>query len=219
MDLPPESGTPEYDTWEGSRARVVKVLEENGLRYFRFGRVLPQGQLPEQSAPPTERRDTGSSRPDNVEDLIHVLVRGLRRSMHPLTHRRKGTQPLAFTNEYDVQDLLHAMLRPWVSDIRPEEFTPSYAGSSTRMDFLLPAHSIVIELKVARDPLHAKRIGDELIVDIAHYQRHPDCRTLWCVVYDPNHFVTNADGLRSDLDGRRTSKEGEVFVRVMILAG
>lgn len=64
--------------------------------------------------------------------------------MHPLTHRRKGFQPLSFGNEYDVQDLLHAMLRPWINDIRPEEFTPSYAGLSTRMDFLFPAHALVI---------------------------------------------------------------------------
>ncbi|WP_315739640.1 hypothetical protein [Escherichia coli] len=78
------------------------------------------------------------------------MVKGLQRAMHPLTHRRKGSQSLSFSNEYDVQDLLHALLRPWVQDIRPEEFTPSYAGSSTRMDFLLPAHKLVLETKIVR---------------------------------------------------------------------
>ena len=73
------------------------------------------------------------------------------------------------------------MLRPWISDIRPEEFTPSYAGSSTRMDLLLPAHGLVIETKIIRDRVHAKRVGDELIIDIDHYRKHPDCRRLWCV--------------------------------------
>ena len=132
--------------------------------------------------------------------------------MHPLTHRRKGTQALVFSNEYDVQDLLHALLRPWVADIRPEEFTPSYAGSSTRMDFLLPAHKLVVELKFVRDRAHAKKIGDELIVDIEHYRKHPDCQALWCVVYDPNHYLTNAEGLCSDLSGRRLVVELK-FVR------
>jgi len=28
-----------------------------------------------------------------------------------------------------VQDLLYAILRPWVADITPEEFTPNYSGS------------------------------------------------------------------------------------------
>ena len=137
--------------------------------------------------------------------------------MHPLTHRRKNVQPLSFGNEYDVQDLLHALLRPWINDIRPEEFTPSYAGSSTRMDFLLPAHALVIETKIVRDRSHAKRIGDELIIDIEHYRRHPNCKILWCVVYDPDNLITNAQGLKNDLDGQRKSKDGDVAVKTFIL--
>ena len=155
--------------------------------------------------------------PTNIEEVLQVLVRGLRRAMHPLTHRRKGTQALVFSNEYDVQDLLHALLRPWVADIRPEEFTPSYAGSSTRMDFLLPAHKLVVELKFVRDRAHAKKIGDELIVDIEHYRKHPDCQALWCVVYDPNHYLTNAEGLCSDLSGRRSSQDVELETKVFVL--
>ena len=157
------------------------------------------------------------AKPDKVQELLEIVVRGLRRAMHPLTHRRKGFQPLSFGSEYDVQDLLHALLRPWISDIRPEEFTPSYAGSSTRMDFLLPAHALVIETKIVRDRAHAKRIGDELIVDIEHYRRHPECKSLWCVVYDPDHLITNAEGLKADLQGPRSSKDGQVVVKVFVL--
>jgi REase_DpnII-MboI len=137
--------------------------------------------------------------------------------MHPLTHRRKGAQALSFSTEYDVQDLLHALLRPWVADIRPEEFTPSYAGSSTRMDFLLPAYTIVLELKCVRDRNHAKKIGDELIVDINHYQQHPDCNRLWCVVFDQDHLLTNAAGLKNDLEGEHSTKDGSVHVEVAVL--
>ena len=36
------------------------------------------------------------------------------------------------------------------------------------MDFLLPAHELVIELKLVRDHAHARQIGKELVVDIAH---------------------------------------------------
>ena len=137
--------------------------------------------------------------------------------MHPLTHRRKGSVSLSFATEYDVQDLLHALLRPWVRDIRPEEFTPSYAGSSTRMDFLLPEHRLVMELKFVRDRAHASKIGDELTIDIDHYRRHPDCATLWCVVYDPGHMLPNAEGLKRDLDGPRSTKDGTVDVRLLVL--
>jgi hypothetical protein len=137
--------------------------------------------------------------------------------MHPLTHRRKGAQALSFDSEYDVQDLLHSLLRPWVGDIRPEEFTPSYAGSSTRMDFLLPVHSLVVEMKFVRDRTHAKSIGNELIIDIEHYRRHPACKFLWCVIYDSAHLLTNAEGLVRDLEGHRMMPDGQVATKIFIL--
>lgn len=218
MDLPLPDDPDAAEVRTKMRAKVLTALEENGLRYFRFGRLLPQGQTPETAEPQlAQRRAAGLAKPSNVEELLSVLLPGLRRAMHPLTHRRKGAQQLTFSNEYDVQDLLHALLRPWVSDIRPEEFTPSYAGSSTRMDFLLPAHALVIELKYVRDRSHAKRIGDELIIDIEHYRAHPKCETLWCVVYDPGHLLTNAEGLRTDLEGKRSREGKNLIVKVLVV--
>ena len=41
-------------------------------------------------------------------------------------------------DEYDVQDLFHALLTIYFEDIRKEEWSPSYAGGASRMDFLLP---------------------------------------------------------------------------------
>ena len=217
MDLAPTGDIVAYDEWKERRTRVERALEENGLRYYRFGRVLPQGTEVGQAEIASVSTSPAPSKPAKVEELLEVTIRGLRRAMHPLTHRRKGMQPLSFGSEYDVQDLLHALLRPWISDIRPEEFTPSYAGSSTRMDFLLPAHKLVIETKVVRDRSHAKRIGDELIIDIEHYRKHPACSSLWCVIYDPDQLITNAEGLKTDLQGQRASQDGTVTVRVFVL--
>lgn len=218
MDIGPEEGSEAFTEWKTNRNRVVRVLEENGLRYYRGGRVLPS-QIPEEEVQPLTLTSgyRGPTKPEEIGDLLEILLRGLRRAMHPLTHRRKGAQALSFSTEYDVQDLLHALLRPWVADIRPEEFTPSYAGSSTRMDFLLPKHKVVIELKFVRDTSHAKRIGDELIIDINHYQCHPDCEHLWCAVFDQDHLLPNAEGLKTDLNGQRSTKDGEVHVRVLVL--
>jgi hypothetical protein len=43
MDIPPAEGTPEFQEWQDQRDAVEAVLKEHGLRYFRFGRVLPRG--------------------------------------------------------------------------------------------------------------------------------------------------------------------------------
>ncbi|MEP6534303.1 MAG: hypothetical protein ABJF23_03235 [Bryobacteraceae bacterium] len=41
MDLPPRDQEL-LSEWQGKRSRIEAALEENGLRYYRFGRVLPQ---------------------------------------------------------------------------------------------------------------------------------------------------------------------------------
>lgn len=155
--------------------------------------------------------------PQSVEELLERIVNGIPRAIQPLRHRREGAVTLAFSNEYDIQTLFHALLAPWVKDIRPEEYTPSYAGKSRRVDFLLPEHKLVVELKYVRDRTHGRRIGEELIVDIAHYAAHPKCESLWAVVHDPHGCVQNPDGLISDLEGERSDSRGRMNVRVWVL--
>jgi len=220
MDVEPEEEDA-LEQWSKNRSRVEKALAKNGLEYYQGGRVIPNGE-PLSSGTLDSGSDAsvypnGKTGPNSIDDLISVIARGIPRAIYPLSHRRKDAVSLSFRSEYDVQDLLHAMLRPWVADVRAEEFTPSYAGSSTRMDFLLPDHSVVIETKIVRDTSHARKVGDELIIDIAHYAVHPNCNHLWCVVYDPERLIKNAGGLESDLEGEHTNGSNRVCVRVIVI--
>ena len=72
-----------------------------------------------------------------------------------------------------------------------EEWTPSYAGGSARVDFRLKNKSIVVEVKKTRPKLGARELGDELLIDIGRYQAHPNCKQLICFVYDPEGRVAN----------------------------
>ena len=201
--------------YQQRRERLLTVLGNHRLEYFSGGRLLPTGQDPAALEP--RRASAAPKKPESLEELLQTLVRGLPRAMHPLTHRRRGAKELTFDSEHDLQDVLHSQLRPWIADIRPEEFTPSYAGSSSRMDFLLPAHNLVLELKRVREKTHAARIGDELIIDIEHYRRHPKCNRLWCIVYDPMSVLRNPSGLISDLEGSRSTPDGAISVRVFVI--
>ena len=127
------------------------------------------------------------------------LLRRFHRTVRQLKHRHNDRIPLLIEDEYDVQDLLHAILRGLFDDVRPEEYTPSYAGGASRMDFLLKSEQIVLETKVASSSLRDKQIGEQLIVDIERYQSHPDCNHLLCFVYDPAGYLKNPSGLENDL--------------------
>ncbi|MEK6324849.1 MAG: hypothetical protein AABN33_24665 [Acidobacteriota bacterium] len=149
--------------------------------------------------------------PDTLDNLRNVLLR-----FHAVAiqmrqrHDRRTT--LDVNDEYDVQDLLHALLCLHFDDIRPEEWTPSYAGKSSRVDFLLKPEAIVVEVKKTRPGLTEREIGDQLIMDIARYSKMRDCKTLVCFVYDPENRVLNPGGLEGDLSGEREGLTVEVLV-------
>lgn len=87
----------------------------------------------------------------------------------------------------------------YFDDIRPEEWTPSYAGGASRVDFLLPEINTIIEVKKTRKSLLTKELGEQLIVDIAKYKKHPQCMRLISFIYDPEGRVANPRGIESDL--------------------
>jgi hypothetical protein len=151
-------------------------------------------------------------RVDNYLTRIERLLKRFHLVVRKLRDRHDDRQPLSVEDEYDVQDLLHALLLVDFDDIRPEEWTPSYAGSSSRMDFLLKNEQIVIETKKTRNGLGAKEIGEQLIIDIEKYRGHPDCKTLVCFVYDPEGRIGNPKGIENDLN----RIEGDLTVKVII---
>ena len=142
-------------------------------------------------------------KPDNTVNGIQIIERIIQRfhlTAKQLRERYDARQTLDIEDEYDVQDLLHALLRIYFDDIRPEEWTPSYAGSCSRVDFLLKEEKIIIEVKKTRKSLGGKELGEQLIIDIEKYKNHPDCKTLYCFVYDPEGRIPNPQGIEKDLN-------------------
>lgn len=139
-----------------------------------------------------ESKEEVLSNLERIFKRFHIVARQLR-------DRYESRLTLDIKDEYDVQDLLHSLLQIFYEDIRPEEWTPSYAGSTSRMDFLLKDEQVVVEVKKTGDKLRDKQIGSQLIDDIARYGEHPDCRTLVCFVYDPEGIIANPVGLENDL--------------------
>ncbi|WP_271025517.1 hypothetical protein [Rhizobium sp. RCAM05973] len=131
---------------------------------------------------------------DNIEkasilNIIEGICLKFHRVAQQISQRHGGRSTILIEDEYDVQDMMHAILRLHFDDIRPEEWAPSYAGGSSRMDFLLKDERVVIETKKTRRGLTSKTVGEELLIDIARYDRHPDCDFLVCFVYDPEGRV------------------------------
>lgn len=178
------------DAFEGAKATIISSLKS-------CLRIEP-------------RKATASLDKDkslvNIFDKFHAVAKQLR-------NRYNGRNTLDIVDEYDVQDLLHALLRLYFEDVRCEEWTPSYAGGSSRMDFLLKEEKTVIEVKKTGKGLSDKELGKQLIEDKEKYKSHPDCKKLVCFTYDPEGRIINPKGIQNDLNRHEHEFEVQVIIK------
>ena len=147
----------------------------------------------------------------NIENTFDLIFGNFHKVVKSLRNRHDNRNTIDVADEYDVQDLLFAILQMFFKDIRKEEWTPSYAGNSSRVDFLLKEEKTVIEVKKTRSTMKDKDLGEQLIIDIAKYKSHPDCKNLICFLYDPEGRIVNPNGIIKDLE-----KNNESFVKIYI---
>lgn len=150
-----------------------------------------------------------------IDGLAYISLVGARFPLfaRKLKARHDQRPPFMIQDEYDLQDLVYALLSLRFDDIRKEDVVPSFAGKTSRIDFLLKEERIVVETKLASERLTEKEIGKQLIDDIARYRNHPDCKLLACFVYDPDRIIMNGRGLAKDLERLSTNDlKVKVFV-------
>ena len=145
----------------------------------------------------------------SVEVIIKLSVR-FNEIAKRLRRRHDNRATLDIEDEYDVQDLLHSLLLAPFDDVRSEEWTPSTAGATSRMDLILKTHRIVIETKMMRKGLTDRKLTEELLIDLGLYPAHPDCGYLVIFIFDPDERIGNPAALR-DIETR-----GSVPVKVLV---
>jgi hypothetical protein len=176
------------------RGDVSKYLERLKKIKGKLGLIdeLPGLQLT-QSSKGIDKQAEGLRNLSNIFSKFHRVAQHLR-------HRHADRDTLIIKDEYDVQDLLHSLLHLHFGDIRAEDYSPSYAGGNSRVDFTLKDEKIVVEVKMTNDHLKDKEIGNQLLIDIGRYRGHPDCEVLVVFVYDKLDNIRNKPGLIADLE-------------------
>lgn len=159
-----------------------------------------------------ENESSSESVESNPLSALNIISDGFHASVRQIRKRYSNRPTLNVSDEYDVQDFYHSLLRLFFDDIREETYIPEYAGGNSRIDFLLKSDGIGIEIKKSRETLKAKELGEQLIIDIERYGAYSDIQDLYCFVYDPNGWIENPRGLENDLSGSRDDLN--VIVRI-----
>jgi hypothetical protein len=194
----------------GDHAALARCTAERAANIAQLTGLFVSGRLQTQHSGPSIR--FAGQLLDSVAIVIAVAER-LELVAAALRVRHANRPTVTLTDEYDYQDLLGALLRVFFEDVRREDYVPTYAGGSSRVDFVLRDVGVATELKRASPNVGANEIGEQLLVDIGRYHTRSDVRHLVCLVYDSDHYVDNPRGLERDLT--KTTDGLPVTVRLL----
>ncbi|HEV8328345.1 MAG TPA: hypothetical protein VGQ08_12755 [Nitrospiraceae bacterium] len=168
---------------------------------------MPIGSSPHQEPAP-QSPQTGSDPVECVKILccrFHSVARQMR-----LRGEYRAT--LSVEDEFDAQDLLHALLRIQFDNIDTDEWMPSYSNGALRTTLLLNDGRLAVIVKKTRPGLNAKELTDQLRIDAERYRSHGCCTTLLCFMYDPEGRIGNPRGLEASLTSVNDSFVIDVLV-------
>ena len=126
-------------------------------------------------------------------------------------HRRGGIQNeqlsgLKIQNEYDVQHLLYAYLKPLYPLARAEASEDTGYGT-VRADILLDSEH-VIEVKCTRCSMPQKKLIEEIEADMVHYH----AEHLYFFIYDKEKIIQNPQLFRNIYENKVKGKQIHIVI-------
>jgi hypothetical protein len=146
---------------------------------------------------------------EEAETIILNIFNKFHTSACVLKNRK--TNPFIIKDEPDAQDLLETLLRQHFDDVIPEESVPTTAGGTTFIDFMLTPQQIGIEVKMGA--IGNRELRKQINDDKGSYLNHPNCKSLFVIVYDPDHKVGNPRRFEEQLSEEAEKMVTKVFVR------
>jgi hypothetical protein len=143
--------------------------------------------------------------------VLENLLRRLPQVARQLRCRHGDRPGFRIKDDFDLEDLLRALLPLHFDDIRPEGRTPRYTAV-TRTDFLLAVEKMALVCKLVTPELTAQTLVCQVEEDVAYYQRQERCRTLVVFVYDPEQRLFAP----RELEEKLARQEPEPAIRFLI---
>lgn len=192
----PHSETP-------TTARMSPSPELAALMETSSSPASPQAhQLSEPESPGSAPAEAPFRNPLDLRDPLES-VRKICQRFHAVARqlrlRKDYRATLEVEDDYDLQDLLCALLRVEFDEIGIEEWIPPYAGGAPRSVFLLHGGRIAVVVKKTRPGLTTKELAEQISTDSSHHESREKCAALFCFIYDPEGRIGSPKQLETDL--------------------
>jgi hypothetical protein len=158
-----------------------------------------------------EQTMTASPADDRLLTILDNYYLFLEALLERPPHRRGGIQNeqlsgLKIQNEYDVQHLLYAYLKPLYPLARAEASEDTGYGT-VRADILLDSEH-VIEVKCTRCSMPQKKLIEEIEADMVHYH----AEHLYFFIYDKEKIIQNPQLFRNIYENKVKGKQIHIVI-------
>ncbi|NJN69302.1 MAG: hypothetical protein HC801_02675 [Nitrospira sp.] len=126
--------------------------------------------------------------------------------------RRDYRPTLEVDDDFDLQDLLCALLKVEFDEVATEEWTPPYTEGTPRTMLLINRDQIAVVAKKTRSGLTTKELADQVTADSAYYRAQGRGSTLFCFMYDPEGRIGSPKRLETTLTSVSEHCRVEVLV-------
>ncbi len=154
---------------------------------------------------------TGSPADDRLLTILDNYYLFLEALLERPPHRRGGIQKeqlsgLKIQNEYDVQHLLYAYLKP-IYPLARAEVSEDTGYGTVRTDILLDSEH-VIEVKCTRSSMPQKKLIEELEADMVHYH----AEHIYFFLYDKEKIIENPRLFRNIYENKVKGKQIHIVI-------
>lgn len=154
---------------------------------------------------------TGSPADDRLLTILENYYLFLEALLERPPHRRGGIQNeqlsgLKIQNEYDVQHLLYAYLKP-IYPLARAEVSEDTGYGTVRTDIFLDSQH-VIEVKCTRGSMPQKKLIEELEADMVHYH----AEHIYFFIYDKEKIIENPQLFRKIYETKVKGKRIHIVI-------
>ncbi len=154
---------------------------------------------------------SGSPADDQLLTVLDNYYLFLESLLERPPHKRGGIQKeqlsaLKIQNEYDVQHLLYAYLKPLYPLARAEVSEDTGYGT-VRTDIFLDSEH-VIEVKCTRNNMKLKKLTEEIEADMVHYS----AGHIYFFIYDKEKIIENPQLFRNTYENKVKGKQIHIVI-------
>lgn len=147
-----------------------------------------------------------------LSNILHNFYLFLETFCEIKPHKKSTLKPedlkkIHIHNEYDLQHILYAILKPLFTDARVEVNEDTGFGT-VRDDIKIPSLNAVIETKCTRANMSQQKLTEEISADITNYK----AQFIYFLIYDKEKIIKNPQAFKATYNRTFDGKQVNVIL-------